>query len=149
MPSENYSYFSVGGPRGTDGSSQVMVLERLTRSLFKLMTIESVMPSNHLILCLLLLLLPSVFSSIRVFASESALHIRWPGTVASSPAPARDRSSRGRLGTELNWRRKRMVLRGNREMGGGEEQGTFVGSRLTPYVLNHVSRDECSNHCPV
>ena len=42
------------------------------------MYIESVMPSNHLILCHPLLLLPSIFSSIRVFSSESALHIRWP-----------------------------------------------------------------------
>ena len=42
------------------------------------MSIESVMPSNHLILCHRLLLLPSVFSSIRVFSNESALHIRWP-----------------------------------------------------------------------
>ena len=44
----------------------------------KLMSIESVMPSNHLILCYPLLLLPSVFPSIRVFSSESVLHIRWP-----------------------------------------------------------------------
>ena len=44
----------------------------------KLMSIESVMPSNHLILCHPLLLLLSVFPSIRVFSSESALHIRWP-----------------------------------------------------------------------
>ena len=42
------------------------------------MSIESVMPSNHLILCHPLLLLPSIFPSIRVFANESALHIRWP-----------------------------------------------------------------------
>ena len=44
----------------------------------KSMSIESVMPSNHLILCCLLLLLPSIFPIIRVFSSESALHIRWP-----------------------------------------------------------------------
>ena len=42
------------------------------------MSIESVMPSNHLILCLPLLLLPSIFPSIRVFSNESALRIRWP-----------------------------------------------------------------------
>ena len=42
------------------------------------MSIKSVMPSNHLILCRPLLLLPSIFSSIRVFSNESALHIRWP-----------------------------------------------------------------------
>ena len=47
-------------------------------SLLKLMSIESVMPSNHLILCCPFLLLPSVFPSIRVFSSESAIHIRWP-----------------------------------------------------------------------
>ena len=42
------------------------------------MSIESVVPSNHLILCCLLLLPPSIFPSIRVFSNESALHIRWP-----------------------------------------------------------------------
>ena len=46
-------------------------------SLLKLMSIESVMPSNHLILCRPLLLLPSIFPSIRVFSNESVLHIRW------------------------------------------------------------------------
>ena len=49
----------------------------ISQSLFKLMSIESVMPSNHLILCPSLLLLPSIFPSIRVFSNESALHIRW------------------------------------------------------------------------
>ena len=49
-----------------------------SRSPPKHMSIESVMPSNHLILCLPLLLLPSVFPSIRVFSNESALRIRWP-----------------------------------------------------------------------
>ena len=49
-----------------------------SQSLLKLMSIESVMPSNHLILCRPLLLLPSIFPSIRVFSNESALHIRWP-----------------------------------------------------------------------
>ena len=48
------------------------------QSLPKLMSFESVMPSNHLILCHPLLLLPSIFPSIRVFWNESALHIRWP-----------------------------------------------------------------------
>ena len=47
-------------------------------SLLKLMSIESVVPSNHLILCHSFLLLPSIFSSIRVFSSESVLSIRWP-----------------------------------------------------------------------
>ena len=50
----------------------------ISRSLLKLMSIESVMPSNYLILCHHLLLLPSIFPSIRVFSNESALRIRWP-----------------------------------------------------------------------
>ena len=49
-----------------------------SQSLPKLMSIESVMPSNHLILCHPLLLLPSIFPKIRVFSNESALHIKWP-----------------------------------------------------------------------
>ena len=49
-----------------------------SRSLPKLMPIGSMMPSNHLILCRPLLLLPSIFPSIRVFSNESALHLRWP-----------------------------------------------------------------------
>ena len=49
-----------------------------SQSLLKLMSIESVMPSNHLILCCALLLPPSIFPSIRVFSSESAFHTRWP-----------------------------------------------------------------------
>ena len=48
------------------------------RSFLRLMSIESVMPSNHLILCHALLLPPSIFPSIRVFSNESVLHIRWP-----------------------------------------------------------------------
>ena len=50
----------------------------ISPSLLKLMSIESMMPSNHLILCRPLLLLPSIFLSIRVFSNESVLHIRWP-----------------------------------------------------------------------
>ena len=50
----------------------------ISQSLLKLMSFESVIPSNHLILCHPLILLPSIFPSIRVFSSESALCIRWP-----------------------------------------------------------------------
>ena len=49
-----------------------------SQGLLKLMSVELVMPSNHLIFCCPLLLLPSIFSSIRVFSSESVLHTRWP-----------------------------------------------------------------------
>ena len=57
---------------------QVSLSITKSQSLLKLMSIESVMPSSHLILCRPLLLLPSIFPSIRVFSNESILHIRWP-----------------------------------------------------------------------
>ena len=58
----------------------------LSWSLLKLMSIESVMPSNHLILCCPLLLQPSVFLSIRVFSNELVLRIRWPSIGVSASA---------------------------------------------------------------
>ena len=57
-----------------------------SQSLLRLMSIESLMPSNHLILCRPLLLLPSIFPSIRVFSNESALCIRWPSVGVSVSA---------------------------------------------------------------
>ena len=61
-----------------DYTSQASLSFAIPHSLLKLMSIESVIVSNHLILCYPLLLLPSIFHSIRVFPNESALHIRWP-----------------------------------------------------------------------
>ena len=57
---------------------QFSVSLTISLSLLKLMSTELVMPSNYLILCRALLLLPSIFPSIRVFSNDSALHIRWP-----------------------------------------------------------------------
>ena len=59
-----------------------------SQSLLKFMSIESVMPSNHLILCHPLLLLPSVFASIRVFSNESTLCIKWPKIWSFSISPS-------------------------------------------------------------
>ena len=72
-------------------------------SLFKFISIESVMPSNHLILCHPLLLLPSVFSSIRVFSSESALCIRWPSywSFSFSISPSSEYS--GLISFRIDW----------------------------------------------
>ena len=63
-------------------------------SLHKLMSIELVMSSNHLILCGPLLLLPSIFPSIRIFSNESALHIRWPKywSLSFSISPSNEHS---------------------------------------------------------
>ena len=62
------------------------------QSSFKLMSIESVMPSNYLILCHRLPLLPSVFPTIRVFSNESALHIRWLKHLSFSISPSNEYS---------------------------------------------------------
>ena len=59
-------------------AAQASLFFTISRSLLKLMSIESVTPSNHLVLCRPLLLLPSVFPSIRFFSNRSVLHIRWP-----------------------------------------------------------------------
>ena len=60
----------------------------VSRSLLKLMSIESIMPYNHLILCLPLFFMPLIFPSIRVFSNESALHIRWPEYWTFSISPS-------------------------------------------------------------
>ena len=65
-------------PHGINTACQSSLSITNSQSLLKLMSIESVMPSNHLILCCPLLLPPSIFPSIRVFSSESVLRIRWP-----------------------------------------------------------------------
>ena len=67
-------------------SYQASLFITISQSLLKLMSIELVMPSNHLILCCPLLLLPSIFSSIRVFTKESVLSIRWPNIGVSASA---------------------------------------------------------------
>ena len=72
----------------------------VSQNLLKFMSIESVMPSNHLILCCPLLLLPSVFNSIRVFSNESTVHIRWPKywNFSFSTSPSDEYSGLSSLG---------------------------------------------------
>ena len=74
-----------------------------SQSLLKLMSIESVMPSNHLILCHSLLLLASIFPKIRVFSNESALRIRWPKywSFSFSISPSNEYS--GLISHRINW----------------------------------------------
>ena len=73
----------------------------LSLSLLKLMSIELVMPFNHLILCCSLLLLPSIFSSIRVFSNESALCIRWSKYWSFSISPSNEYS--GLISFRTDW----------------------------------------------
>ena len=67
------------------------------------MSIESVMPSNHLILCHPLLLLPSIFPSIRVFSNQSALHIRWPKYWSFSFSISPSNKHPGLISFRMDW----------------------------------------------
>ena len=67
------------------------------------MSIESVMPSNHLILCHLLLLLPCIFPSIRVFSNESTLHMRWPKCWSFSFSISPSKEHPGLISFRMDW----------------------------------------------
>ena len=73
------------------------------QSLLKLMSIESVMPSNHLILCCPLLLLPSIFPSIRVFSNESVLRIRRPKYWSFSFSISLSNDYAGLISIRIDW----------------------------------------------
>ena len=74
-----------------------------SHSLLKLMSIESVMPSNHLILCCPLLLPPSIFPSIRVFSNESVLRIRWPKYWSFSLSIRPSNEYSGPISFRIDW----------------------------------------------
>ena len=86
-----------------DCSNQASLSITNSRSLLKHMSIELVMPSNHLILCLPFLLPPSIFPSIKVFSNESALHIRWPKhwSFSFSISPSNEYS--GLISFTMDW----------------------------------------------
>ena len=85
------------------GTRQASLSITNSQSLLKLMTIESVMPSNHFILCCLLLLPSSIFPSIRVFSSESVLHIRWPKYWSFSFTISPSNEYSGLISFRMNW----------------------------------------------
>ena len=74
-----------------------------SQSLLKLMSIESVMPSNHLVLCHPLLLPPSIFPSIGVFSNESVLHIRWPKYWSFSVSISPSNEYSGLISFRMDW----------------------------------------------
>ena len=76
-------------------------LSSISQGLLKLMSIESVMPFNHLILCCPFLLFPSLFPSIRVFSNESSLRLRWPKYWSFSISPSNDYS--GLISFRIDW----------------------------------------------
>ena len=88
-------------PRTTTPQASLSIIN--SRSLPKLMSIESVTPSNHLILCHPLLLLPSIFPNIRVFSDESALCIRWPKYWSFSFNISPSSEHPGPISFRMNW----------------------------------------------
>ena len=84
-----------------DCSTQCSLPFTISQSLFKLMSFESVMPSNRPILCRPLLLPPSVFPNIRVFSNESTIHIRWPKYWSFSISPSNEYS--GLISFRMDW----------------------------------------------
>ena len=74
-----------------------------SQSLLKFMSIESVMPSNHLILCRPLLLVPSIFPSIRVFSNESTLQMRWPKYWSFSLSISTSNEHPGLISFRMDW----------------------------------------------
>ena len=82
-------------------ASQSSLSFTITQSLQKVISIESMLPSNYLILCHYLLLLPSIFPSIRVFYSESALHIKRPKYWSFSIIPSNEYS--GLISLRISW----------------------------------------------
>ena len=85
------------------GLQQASLSITSSQSLLKLMSIKSVMPSSHLILCHPLLLLPSIFPSIRVFSSESFLHIRWPKYLNFSFSISPSNEYSGLISFKMQW----------------------------------------------
>ena len=82
---------------------QALLSSTISKSLLKLVSIQSVMPFNHLIFCCPLLLLTSVFLSSRVFSNESVLHIRWPKywSFSCSVSPSNEYS--GLISLRMDW----------------------------------------------
>ena len=110
----------------------------------KLASIELVMPSNHLILCCPLLLLPSIFPNIRVFSNESALHIRWQCITSRIILWAEDKTCRGegsRRGAQL----------GETVGSGSRWRKRLRGSYTTLQAeteINHFVQPRMKLHCP-
>ena len=92
-------FFATPGTAVHQGSLSFSI----SQNLLKLMSTESVMPSNYLILCRPLLLLPSVFPRIRVFSSESALCIRWPKYWSPSFSISPSNEYSGLISSRTDW----------------------------------------------
>ena len=107
-------------------------------SLLNLMSIESVMPPNHLILCCPLLLLPSIFTSIRVFSNESALCIRWPNYwhFRLSMSPSNEYS--GLISFRIDWLDLLQSKGLSRVFSNTTIQNHIFGSQVSLWSNSHI-----------
>ena len=120
-----------------------------SRSLLKLMSIESVMPSNHFILCCPLLLPPSVFRNIRVFSSELVFRIRWPEYWSFSISPSNEYS--GLFSFRMDWLDLLAVqgtLKSLLQHHSSKASIFWCSSSVTPFSSHHQSF-ETSGSFPV
>ena len=85
------------------GRRQAYLLLTISQRLLKLMSIQSVMPSNHLILCHPLLLLPSIFPSIRVYSNKSVVYIMWPKYWSFSFSLSPSNEYPGLISSRIDW----------------------------------------------
>ena len=107
-------------------------------SLLKLMSIELVMPSNHLILCRPLLLPPSIFPSIRVFSKESVLHVRWPKDWSFSFSISPSNEYSGLISFRIDWFDLLAVQRLSRVFSNTTVQKTSI-LRHSAFFMVHLS----------
>ena len=101
-------------------------------SLLKLMSIKSVMPSNHLILCRPLLLLPSIFPSISIFSKESVLHIRWPKYWSFSFSISSSNECSGLISFRMDWL-DLIAVQGTQESSPTPQFKSINSSTLSPF----------------
>ena len=114
--------------------------------LLKLMSIKSVMPSSHLILCHLVLLLPSIFPSIRAFSSESVLHIRWPKYWSFSFSISPSNEYLGLISFRMNWLDLLAVQVSRVFSSTSVQKHQFLGAQLYSPTLTSIRdyRKNCS-----
>ena len=113
--------------------------------LLKLMSIESVMPSNHLILCHPLLLLPSIFPGIRVFSSESALRIRWPKNWSFSVRISAFSEYSRLISCRSDWFDLLVVQETLKSLLQHHQKHQFFGAQLSLWSSSHICQSQYVN----
>ena len=110
------------------------------------LSLESVMPSNHLILCRPLLLLPSVFPSIRVFSKESVLHIRWPKywSFSFSISPSNEYS--GLISFRMDWFDFLAVQGTLKSLLQHHSPKAYFSTQLSLWSSSHIHNDYWKSH---